>query len=311
MKIYHNIDLFQPVPNPIVTVGTFDGVHLGHQQIFATMREEALRCGGETVVVTFYPHPRLVIHHDSKNLRFINTQERKYEIISQNKIDHLIIIPFTREFSNLSSGDFVKRYLVGKIKMHKLIVGYDHHFGKDRLGGFNELRGLGKIHGFELQEVHAKMIDGMPVSSTKIRKALTEGNIRLANSLLGYDYSISGKVVYGNRIGRTIGFPTANIDQEDEYKLISAVGVYACKVDYLGRIYKGMGNIGYRPTIDIGKLTIEVNIFDFDEEIYGERIIIYFIERIRDEKKFENLSALRVQLTRDRARVLEILNAFS
>jgi riboflavin kinase/FMN adenylyltransferase len=307
VKIYHNIELFQPVPNPIVTVGTFDGVHRGHQQIFAAMREEAMRCGGETVVVTFYPHPRLVIHPDSKNLKFINTQERKYEIISQAKIDHLIIIPFTKEFSNLSSGEFVKRYLVEKIKMHQLIVGYDHHFGKDRLGGYNELKGFGKIHGFELREIPAMMIDGMPVSSTKIRKALNEGNIRLANSLLGYDYSISGKVVYGNRIGRTIGFPTANIEQDDEYKLISAVGVYACKIDYHGKIYKGMGNIGYRPTIDVGDLTIEANIFDFDEEIYGEHIIIYFIERIRDEVKFENLSALRNQLTIDRAKAMEIL----
>jgi riboflavin kinase / FMN adenylyltransferase len=307
VKIYHSIDLFQPVPNPVVSVGTFDGVHRGHQQIFATMKEEALRCGGETVVVTFYPHPRLVIHSDSKNLKFINNQERKYEIISRCEIDHLIIIPFTKEFSNLSSAEFVKRYLVEKIKVHKLIVGYDHHFGKDRHGGFNELKGLSKIHGFELAEVTARLIDGVPVSSTKIRTALMEGNVKLANSLLGYDYSISGKVVYGNRIGRTIGFPTANIELEDEYKLISAVGVYACKVDYHGRIYKGMGNIGYRPTIDIGNLTIEVNIFDFDEEIYGERIIIYFIERIRDEKKFENLSALRDQLTVDRAKVMEIL----
>lgn len=307
MKIYHSIDLFQPVPNPVVTVGTFDGVHRGHQAIFDAMRNEALRCGGETVVVTFYPHPRLVIHPDSKSLRFINTQERKYEIISRSRIDHLIIIPFTREFSNLSSGEFVRRYLVEKIKIHQLIVGYDHHFGKDRLGGFNELKGFGKIHGFEVREVPAMIIDGIPVSSTKIRNALIEGNIRLANSLLGYNYSISGKVVYGNRIGRTIGFPTANIEQEDEYKLISAVGVYACLVDHHGKLYKGMGNIGYRPTIDVGSLTIEVNIFDFDEEIYGDRIIIYFIERIRDEVKFENLTALRDQLVADRAKVLEIL----
>jgi len=307
LKIYHSIDLFQPVPNPVVTVGTFDGVHRGHQAIFDAMRNEALRCGGETVVVTFYPHPRLVIHPDSKSLRFINTQERKYEIISRSRIDHLIIIPFTREFSNLSSGEFVRRYLVEKIKIHQLIVGYDHHFGKDRLGGYNELKGLGKIHGFEVSEVPAMIIDGIPVSSTKIRNALIEGNIRLANSLLGYNYSISGKVVYGNRIGRTIGFPTANIEQEDEYKLISAVGVYACLVDHHGRTYKGMGNIGYRPTIDVGSLTIEVNIFDFDEEIYGDRIIIYFIERIRDEVKFENLTALRDQLVSDRAKVLEIL----
>lgn len=307
MKIYHNIDLFQPVPGAVVSVGTFDGVHLGHQQIFAAMTEAAKKIGGETVVITFYPHPRLVIHPDSKNLKFINTQERKYEIISRSNIDHLIILPFTREFSNLSSAEFVKRYLVDKVQTRRLIVGYDHHFGKDRLGGFNELKGQGSIHGFEVEEVPVMIIDGMPVSSTKIRNALIDGDLRLANRLLGYDYSISGKVIYGNRIGRTIGFPTANIEIEDEFKLISAVGVYACRVDLHGRIRKGMGNIGYRPTVDRGNLTIEVNIFDFDEEIYGERIIIHFIERIRDEIRFENLSALREQLMVDRAKVMEIL----
>jgi riboflavin kinase/FMN adenylyltransferase len=307
LKIYHDIELFQQVPNPVVTVGTFDGVHIGHQQIFHIMAEEAKKIGGETIVVTFYPHPRLVIHPDSKNLKFITTQERKYEIISRSGIDHLVIIPFTRDFSHLSSGEFVKRYLVDKIHVQKMIVGYDHHFGKGRLGGFNELKGFGKINGFEVMEVPAMLIDGHPVSSTKIRNALMEGNVRLANSLLGYDYSISGKVVYGNRIGRTIGFPTANIEIEDEYKLISAVGVYACMVDLHGRIYKGMGNIGYRPTIEKGGLTIEVNLFDFDEDIYGERITIYFLERIRDEVKFESIGALRQQLTIDKARVLAIL----
>jgi riboflavin kinase/FMN adenylyltransferase len=310
LKIYHDIELFQPVPNPVVTVGTFDGVHIGHQQIFNEMAEEARRIGGETIVVTFFPHPRLVIHPDSKGLKFITTQERKYEVISRSRIDHLIIIPFTREFSHLSSAEFVKKYLVEKVHVKKMIVGYDHHFGKDRLGGFNELKGLGKIHGFDVMEIPAMIIDGTPVSSTKIRNALVEGNVRLANSLLGYDYSISGKVVYGNRIGRTIGFPTANIEIEDEYKLISAIGVYACKVDFHGHILKGMGNIGYRPTIEKGELTIEVNIFDFDEDIYGERITIYFIERIRDEVKFDSIGALRQQLTIDRARVLEILRGF-
>ena len=307
LKIYHNIDLFQPVPNAVVTVGTFDGVHLGHQQIFNVMAEEARKTGGETVVVTFYPHPRLVIHPDSKSLKFINLQERKYEIISRCGIDHLVIIPFTREFSHLSSAEFVKRFLVDKIRVKKMIVGYDHHFGKDRLGGYNELRGLGTINGFEVMEVPAMVINGTAVSSTKIRNALVEGNVKLANSLLGYDYSISGKVVYGNRIGRTIGFPTANIELEDEYKLISAIGVYACRVDLHGRLFKGMGNIGYRPTIEKGDLTIEVNIFEFDEDIYGEYITIYFLERIRDEVKFENIAALRNQLIIDRARVLEIL----
>lgn len=307
MKIYKNIEDFQPVSNPVATIGTFDGVHLGHQMIFQQMIKEAKEMDGETIVFTFYPHPRLVIHPDSRNLKFINTQQKKYELIGRSGIDHLVIIPFTREFSNLSSVEFVRRYLVEKAHVKKLIVGYDHHFGKDRLGSYNELRGLGKIYGFEVEEVKAEMVDGIAVSSTKIRNALIEGNVKLANTLLGYQYSITGRVVYGNRIGRTIGFPTANIELDDQYKLISAIGVYACRVDWRGKIYKGMGNIGFRPTVQAGKLTIEVNIFDFDEEIYGEEITIFFIDRIRNEKKFENLSALRKQLIIDKARVMELL----
>lgn len=307
MKIYKGIEDFSPVNNSVATIGTFDGVHLGHQKIFQQMDVEARKINGETIVFTFYPHPRLVIHPDSKNLRFINTQRKKYELIERSGINHLVIIPFTREFSNLSSLEFVRRFLVEGAHVKKLIVGYDHHFGKDRLGSYNELRGLGRIYDFEVEEVKAEMVDGVAVSSTKIRNALIEGNVRLANTLLGYQYSITGKVVYGNHIGRTIGFPTANIELDDQYKLISAVGVYACKVEWNGKIYKGMGNIGYRPTIQPGKLTIEVNIFDFDMEIYGDEITIYFIDRIRNEHKFENLSALRQQLIIDRARVMEIL----
>jgi riboflavin kinase/FMN adenylyltransferase len=308
MKVYQDISDYEPGNGAIVTVGTFDGVHAGHMEIFRKMVSEASATGLETVVVTFHPHPRLVIHPDSKGLKFINTQEKKYELIDASGIDHLIVLNFTREFSNLSSAEFVKRYLVRGINTRKLIVGYDHHFGKDRLGGYKDLKGLGTIHGFEVEEVTVKRIDGIPVSSTKIRNALMAGDVRLANLLLGYHYSITGKVVYGNRIGRTIGFPTANIELSDEYKLISAVGVYACKVDWKGNVYKGMGNIGYRPTVDRGALTIEVHIFDFDNEIYGDTITIYFIDRIRDEIRFENLSALRQQLISDRARALEILN---
>ncbi len=309
MKIYDGIESFVAVKNPVVTVGTFDGVHLGHQEIFRIMNEEAERVDGESVVITFHPHPRLVLHHDATKLRFINTRDKKYELIAGSGIGHLIVIPFTKEFSNLSSADFVRRYLVEKIHTRKLIVGYDHHFGKDRLGGFMDLKGLGRIHGFEVEEITAMVVNGIPVSSTKIRNALIEGDVRLANMLLGYEYSISGKVVYGNHIGRTIGFPTANIDMEDEYKLISAIGVYACHVEWNGQFYKGMGNIGYRPTIDPGDLTIEANIFDFDEEIYGQRITIFFVYRIRDEIKFANLAALREQLMRDKVKVMEILKS--
>lgn len=307
MQIHNGIDTFRPSGNAVVTVGTFDGVHSGHMEIFHKMVRDAAGIAGETVVITFHPHPRLVIHPDSKFLKFINTQEKKYELIAEAGIDHLIVIPFTREFSHLSSAEFVRRYLVEKVGVKKLIVGYDHHFGKDRMGGYNDLKGQGKIHGFEVEEVPAKTIEGIPVSSTKIRNALNEGDVRLANLLLGYDYSITGTVVYGNRIGRTIGFPTANIELKDEYKLISKVGVYACRVDWQGTVYKGMGNIGYRPTIEKGDLTIEVHLFDFDREIYGDTITIFFVERIRDEIKFENLSALRQQLVMDMAKTLEIL----
>jgi riboflavin kinase/FMN adenylyltransferase len=308
MKIYQGIENFKPGNGAIVTVGTFDGVHAGHIEIFRKMVWEASQTGKETVVITFHPHPRLVIHPDSKDLKFINTQQKKFELIERSGIEHLIIVPFNRDFSNLSSAEFVRKYLVEKIRTNKLIVGYDHHFGKDRLGGFNDLLGLGKIHGFEVEEVGMKTIDGIAVSSTKIRKALTDGDVKLANLLLGYHYSISGEVVYGNRIGRTIGFPTANIDLRDEFKLISAIGVYACQVEWNNKTFNGMGNIGYRPTVDEGDLTIEVHIFDFDQEIYGETITIFFLDRIRDEIKFENLSALRQQLIRDRAKAMEILS---
>lgn len=307
MKIYNNIDEFRDVASPVVTTGTFDGVHLGHREIFRVMRENAERIGGETVVVTFHPHPRLVIHPDSKDLRFINTQKKKIKLMGDAGVQHLVIIPFTREFSHTASSEFIRRYLVEKIGLKKLIIGHDHHFGKDRQGSFGELIGLAKIHGFEVEKVPEQQVEGIPVSSTKIRRALVEGDVKLANKLLGYEYSISGKVVPGNKIGRTIGFPTANIALEDQFKLISANGVYACRVRIGDRYYKGMGNIGYRPTIDSGGLTIEVHIFDFDEEIYDIEIEIFFLDRIRDEKRFDNLQELRNQLINDKARTLDLL----
>ncbi len=308
MKIYYDTDGLKPIKKAVVTIGTFDGVHIGHQEIFRMVQSAAEESGGETVVITFHPHPRLVIHPDSKDLKFINTQEKKIEFVRQAGIDYLIVIPFTKEFANTPSGEFVRNVLVEKIKTKKLIIGYDHQFGKDRYGSIGELKGLGKIHSFEVVELPVQTIDGVAVSSTKIRNALNAGNVRLANKLLGYEYSITGKVVRGNRIGQTIGFPTANIEIEDEYKLISANGVYACRVEYEGRIYKGMGNIGHRPTIDHGDLTIEVNIFDFNHDIYGEIITIFFVDRIRDEKKFENLAALRKQLRKDRVVAVDILD---
>lgn len=306
MKIYRGLDGLKSIRNPVVTVGTFDGVHLGHNQIFSRMKKLAEDCGGETMVVTFHPHPRLVIHPDSKNLKFINTQQRKYQLIEQAGIDHLLIIPFTREFAATDARTFIKDILFDHIGICQLVVGYDHHFGRNREGSFGELKLLAKEFSFKVEQIPAKDIDNIAISSTKIRNALNSGEIKMANTLLGYEYSITGKVVEGNKIGRKIGFPTANIELEDEYKLITAMGVYACRVEYGNKVYLGMGNIGYRPTINKSDLTIEVHIFDFDREIYGETITIFFVDRIRDEIKFESLEALRQQLIRDRVKVKKL-----
>lgn len=308
MKVYQNIEDFKGVDNPIVTIGTFDGVHVGHQKIISRMKELAQKLNGETVLITFYPHPRLVIHPDSKNLKFINTQERKIKLIEKTGVDHLIVIKFTHEFSKLTSSNFIQKYLVEQIKTRKLIIGYDHHFGKNRLGDFKTLYDLGHQFGFDVEKIPAQDVENIAVSSTKIRKALETGKIQKANLLLGYEYSITGIVVEGQKIGRKIGFPTANIEQADEYKLITANGVYACRVEYEGKIFKGMGNVGVRPTVNNSDLTIEVNIFDFDKEIYDEEITIYFVDRIRDEVKFDDLDGLKEQLGKDEIEVRELLS---
>ena len=264
MKIYNCIKDFQPVSHPVVTIGTFDGVHLGHQAIFRKMVEEANRIDGETVVITFFPHPRIVLGLNSEKLRFINTQERKINLIEESGIDYLVIIPFTKEFASISSEEFIRDFVVEKVHPVKVITGYDHHFGRDRQGGYDLLKAMGEKFGFKVEKVEAEYANDVAISSTKIRKLLETGKIRAANSLLGYEYSLNGKVIKGKSIGKDLGFPTANIAVADEFKLIAAVGIYACRVQYMGRIYKGMSNIGYRPTIDHGDLTIEVNIFDFD-----------------------------------------------
>jgi riboflavin kinase/FMN adenylyltransferase len=308
VKIYHKLEDFTPVKHPVVTVGTFDGVHLGHQVIFNRMKKLAHEIGGETIVVTFHPHPRLVVHPDSRDLKFINTQQKKYELIQKAGIEHLIIIEFTMEFSHLSSTGFIKYVLHDVLRAEKLITGFDHHFGKDREGGFETLVEMGKEYGFTVEKVPEQYVHNMSVSSTKIRAALRLGQVALANEMLGYNYSITGRVVPGKKIGRSIGFPTANIELEDHFKLISAVGVYACTVQWKGRHFQGMGNIGYRPTVEDGDLTIEVHIFDFNEEIYDDEITISFIDRIRDEIKFGSLEDLRKQLVNDKKSVLNLLN---
>ncbi len=276
------------------------------------MSTEAKKINGETVVITFYPHPRIVLGIDSSNLKFIKTEKKKIEAIEKSGIDNLIIINFTKEFASMPPEAFIKNLILNIIHPKIIIMGYDQQFGNNREGSYELLTKMSTDYGFKIEQVDALKIGEVTVSSTKIRQLLELGNISEANKLLGHEYSITGKVVRGQSIGHNLGFPTANIKVGDEYKLIAAVGVYACRVYCLDHIYKGMANIGFRPTIDkrnmsnVG-ITIEVNIFDFEKAIYGKEITISFVERMRDEHKFKNIEALKTQLAKDKINALKIL----
>lgn len=310
MKVFRNIIEARNIPHAVVTIGTFDGVHLGHQAIFNKMKALAQNVGGQTVVVTFEPHPRWVLNIDSSNLRFLTTPEEKLKKFEEFGIDNVVIINFTKEFSRTPSEVFIKDYIIDNIKPAYIVVGYDHHFGKNRMGDFGLLNDMKLKYGFKVERVAAQDVENIAISSTKIRNALAVGNIKSANRLLGYTYSITAEVVVGNKIGRTMGFPTANLELPREYMLINCGGVFACLVDYNGQRYKAMANIGHRPTI--GDRTkdqpiIEVNLFDFDGDLYGKQIRVSFIDRIRDEEKFDNLDELKAQLEQDRDNVYKLL----
>lgn len=307
MKIYRDLEQLPEFRNPVVTVGTFDGVHQGHRRILERMREIAARTGGETVVVTFEPHPRMVLAPYGTPIGLINIPRRKYQILESLGIDHVVIINFTPEFARTPWEVFIRDFLAGRLRVKCLVVGYDHRFGQGRQGDHEKLMLMaGDLH-FCVEEIPPFYLDGHEVSSTRIRNALHAGNIRLANFLLGYEYSITGTVVHGNRIGHKLGFPTANIETDDKYKLIAANGVYVARAEYQGQIYGGMCNIGNRPTINTNNFAVEVHIFGFDQEIYGETLTIYFVDRLRNETRFESLDALRAQLEEDRKMALEIL----
>lgn len=311
MKVYKNITEAHNIPHAVVTIGTFDGVHLGHQAIFNKMKALAKEVSGETVVVTFHPHPRQVLNIDSSNLRFLCTPEEKLQKFEEFGIDNVVIINFTKEFSRTPSEVFIKDYIIDNIHPAYFVVGYDHHFGKNRMGDFGLLNDLMKKFNFKVERVAAQDIENIAISSTKIRNALAVGNVKSANRLLGYTYSVTAEVVVGNKIGRTLGFPTANLELPREYMLINNRGVYACLVDYEGNTYKGMANIGHRPTIgdrSEDNPIIEVNLFDFDGDLYGKHIHVRFIDRIRDEEKFKDLDELKAQLALDREKAKIILD---
>lgn len=294
----------------MVTIGTFDGVHLGHRKVIARLKEIAREHEGESVIFTFYPHPRLVTAPDETNLRLLTTLNEKKELFAQSGIDHLIVFPFTRAFSELSYTEFVEEILVKKMHTHCLVVGYDHRFGKNREGGFEYLQECAKRFGFEIEKLDALSVEKDHVSSTRIRKALEEGSIEKANRLLGYRFTLHGTVVEGKRMGRIIGFPTANIEASDPHKLIPGYGVYAVEVLISNKRYGGMLNIGSRPTFNknADNRSIEVHIFDFSDDLYHKEITLVFAKKIRDEKKFSGIEALAEQLKKDKVAAIKALS---
>ncbi len=311
MKIYQGFDQILDIPNPILTIGTFDGVHVGHQKIIQQLNREAEAIGGESVLFTFYPHPRMVLYPDSHGLRLIQTQSEKMDKLRRMGLQNVIVHPFTKEFSRLTAVEFVRDYLVNRLKVKKLVIGYDHQFGKNREGSIDFLKEVAPIYDFEVQEISAQEIDEVNISSTKIRNSILAGDMALAKSYLGEPFELHGKVIQGNALGRSIGFPTANLDIESDIKLIPKLGVYAVNVSLSnGTIKEGMMNIGLRPTIaNHDDLSIEVNLFDFDGDLYDQYITVQLLSRFRDEMKFDSIPDLMEQLNHDKETIRAYFNS--
>lgn len=307
MRIIKNIDEFSKEKNPVVTVGSFDGVHLGHRAIIQRTITLAKETGGASVAVTFSPHPQTILRPEHNDFFYLTTPDEKYRLLNFLGIDILIEIPFTKEFAAISFGHFIRSFISEKLNAKWLVIGYDHHFGNNRMGTISELVMLRKQYGFQVEEVNAQFVNGAAVSSTKIRNALLAGNVGLADSFLGHPYFFSGSVISGNGIGKQIGFPTANIEPAEKNKMIPADGAYAVMLEVEEKEYKGMLNIGIRPTISGTSRVIEAHLFDFDENIYEKNVTVHFIERVRDEVKFSNINELRKQLQKDKEASLKIL----
>ena len=306
MRVYHQISEFTSYSHPVATVGVFDGVHLGHMEIISRLSAMAREKQSESVVVTFEPHPRLVLPHHAE-VKLLHTLSEKLERFRIAGVDAVLIIPFDLEFSKLTPYDFIKNVLVGCLKVSHVITGYDHFFGQNRQGNYNLLSEMGKEFGFTVDELPMVSVSSNTVSSSSVRRDLLDGDVALAASMLGYSYSITGEVVTGNKIGRNIGYPTANLKPASTHKLVPGQGVYATTIRIEGEIHKGMTNIGYRPTIDADHLTIEVNIFNFNSDIYSREITLSFIDRIRNEKRFASLGDLQHQLANDKVVAVKLM----
>ena len=326
MQIYYHTDQLPAFKRAVITIGTFDGVHIGHAQILQQLRQEASRIDGETVIVTFYPHPRKIVRGGTAEVRLINTLEEKIQLLSWQQVGHLVVVPFTADFAEMTAGQYVKEFLLERFHPHTVIIGYDHRFGKGRQGDYHLLEDFSRSEGFELQEIPVHLLDAVSVSSTRIREAIAGADIESANQLLGYPFFFSGQVMEGRRLGRTIGFPTANLQVGSPDKLIPGDGVYAVEVEIVdagsvsltapgtgaspfgGFRWKGMMNIGMRPTVDGRERTIEVNIFDFNEDLYGRELRVFVNKYLRGEEKFNGLDALKAQLARDKENSIAALN---
>jgi riboflavin kinase/FMN adenylyltransferase len=312
MKVYKHLSEFNPIKNAVVTTGTFDGVHIGHQKIIHRVKEIAHQIAGESVIITFHPHPRLVLFPEDNHLKMLNTLPEKIQLLAASGIDHLIIIPFTKEFSRLSSVDFIQQILVDQIGTKKLVIGYDHHFGKNREGSFPQLVAFGEKYHFEVVETPAFELNGTAISSTKIRKALAVGDTEMAALFLGTPFVLTGKVIHGNKLGRTIGFPTANLAIEQATKILPEIGVYAVKVKINDLVYSGVMNVGKKPTVmQTDAISVEVFIFDFSADIYDQVISVSVYHRLRGEQRFESVDLLKQQLAKDATLARTYLAALS
>lgn len=310
MNVYRDIAHLPPFKNAVITIGAFDGVHKGHQTIIRQLLEEARAVDGTAVMISFHPHPRQVIGNMAQPIEMLNTAEEKYQLLREFGIEHIVEVPFTLAFAEQTPEEYINHFLVEHFHPHTIMVGYDHKFGRDRKGDYQMLEKFAEQYQYRVKEIPEHLVNDLIVSSTRIRKALKEADIQTANEYLGYAYNFTGTVVKGNQLGRTIGFPTANIEIDEPQKLIPGNAVYAVKVriNNLPSIFKGMMNIGTRPTVDGTNRVIEVNLFDFDETLYGEKITVTIIDRLRYEQKFEGLEALKAQLASDRSAAINILS---
>jgi riboflavin kinase/FMN adenylyltransferase len=307
MKVHYSTDQLPAFRNAVITIGTFDGVHCGHQQIINTLKTEAAKVGGESVIITFHPHPRKIVSSAVTGIRLINTLTERIELIEKTGVDHLVVVAFTDYFANQSAEEYISDFLVDKFHPHTIIIGFDHRFGHGRVGNFKLMEEKAAVYNYILKEIPEHVSDAVKVSSSNIRQAILHGQVEEANRWLGYPFFFEGEVVHGDKIGRTIGYPTANLKSTDEEKIVLGDGIYAVYTEVDGIRYKGMMSIGFRPTVNGKRRVVEVNIFDFEKEIYGQLIRVIVIKHLRNEVRFDGLEELKMALHQDKENSLACL----